>query len=340
MHYIFSFLGEFGYEMFNWQGVIRKWSTHHKKQHDKIIICARKGLQNVYEFADEYIDISNIQSYKKSTAGIYIAVLELGLGYDQDGCTELNRKCVDDIKKDITELVCNNLNIEEDSCKWIFSSDPQVLNGLYFGKIGPCAGGIYSRKRTPWSYLDLNNNLYAKINIENSEKYRNKIESMINFKLDIPYILCQTGSRNSFLGTKSKIKIDCKSIIEKISEKYPVILLDFDTGREGDSKSEFDVENVIRYKCNNFSEQGCLIDLAKYCVFFTEGDFRSHLYVPPFLGKDLIIIAHSEIYGLHSAPINFWNENVFRFGGQMLPVMYEEIVASDENLLKFKKWLA
>ena len=92
MDYIFTFLGEFGYEMFNWQGVIRKWKTLHKKPTDRIIICGRKGLQSVYEYADEYIDISNLESYKKSTAGIYIAVMEPGKGYDQKGCTELNRK--------------------------------------------------------------------------------------------------------------------------------------------------------------------------------------------------------------------------------------------------------
>ncbi len=43
MNYIFAFIGEFGYELFNWQGVVRKWANNYKKDNDKIIICSRKG---------------------------------------------------------------------------------------------------------------------------------------------------------------------------------------------------------------------------------------------------------------------------------------------------------
>ena len=35
MIYSFVFLGEFGYELFNWQGVIRKWAQQNKKKDDK-----------------------------------------------------------------------------------------------------------------------------------------------------------------------------------------------------------------------------------------------------------------------------------------------------------------
>ena len=45
MIYVFSFLREFGYELLNWQGTIRKWATLHKQPEDKIIICSRKGLE-------------------------------------------------------------------------------------------------------------------------------------------------------------------------------------------------------------------------------------------------------------------------------------------------------
>jgi hypothetical protein len=67
MNYVFIFLGEFGYELFNWQGVIRKLSLV-KKPDDKFICCSRANLHPFYEFADQYIDISNVKSFKNSAA--------------------------------------------------------------------------------------------------------------------------------------------------------------------------------------------------------------------------------------------------------------------------------
>ena len=66
MTYVFTFLGEFGYELLNWQGTIRKWSKLHKQPEDKIVICSRKGLEQLYEFADEYINISELDSYNNA----------------------------------------------------------------------------------------------------------------------------------------------------------------------------------------------------------------------------------------------------------------------------------
>ena len=42
MNYVFTFIGEFGYELLNWQGAIRKWVNLYKKDIDKIVICSRK----------------------------------------------------------------------------------------------------------------------------------------------------------------------------------------------------------------------------------------------------------------------------------------------------------
>ena len=321
--YIFTFLGEFGYEMFNWQGVIRKWVQLYKQPNDRVIICGRKVLQSVYEYADEDYEISNIESYRKSTAGIYIAVLELEFGYDQEGCSELNRKCVDDIKMDVQNMVMSRTML--DYPKWIWSSDPQYLKDCAFGKIGPQQGGIYSQKRTPWSYLNLNNNRYAPIEIQQLDGHKENIEKELGFDLEDDYILCQSAKRDSFMTTKSKETIDHENVISELSEHRRVVYLNFDTGREGDSKSTEPLDNVHQYKCDGFDEQGCLIKYANDCVFFVEGDFRSHLYVPPFLGRDVRIVAHTEIYDLHSAPIDFWNKNVFQFGGQMIPYSYEDL---------------
>ena len=71
MNYVFTFIGEFGYELLNWQGTVRKWVNLYKKDTDKIIICSRKGLQSLYEFADYYIDISELESYNYTIGDCY-----------------------------------------------------------------------------------------------------------------------------------------------------------------------------------------------------------------------------------------------------------------------------
>ena len=72
MTYVFVFIGEFGYELFNWQGVIRKWASENKKDGDEIVVCSRKGLDLIYEdVCDYYIDISNLSSFKSVVADCY-----------------------------------------------------------------------------------------------------------------------------------------------------------------------------------------------------------------------------------------------------------------------------
>lgn len=71
-----------------------------------------------------------------------------------------------------------------------------------------------------------------------------------------------------------------------------------------------------------------LIHFAQQCLFFTEGDWGSHIYVPPFLGKDVIAIAPRSVYAVGSTPLDHWNPNDFRFGGQVIPYVAEEVLAS------------
>ena len=67
-----------------------------------------------------------------------------------------------------------------------------------------------------------------------------------------------------------------------------------------------------------------LITNADKCIFFTEGDFRSHLYLPPMMGKDVHVITSKDVWNLHSAPYQYWNKNVFKFGGKIIPHVLEE----------------
>ena len=77
MNYVFTFIGEFGYELLNWQGVIRKWASVNKKEGDNIIICSRKGLDLLYDFADYYIDISDLKSLQTTVGDCYTSYVFL-----------------------------------------------------------------------------------------------------------------------------------------------------------------------------------------------------------------------------------------------------------------------
>ena len=58
MIYVFTFLGEFGYELFNWQGLVRKFKSTCSAD-DKIVGGGRTGMDIWYPYADAFVDISD-----------------------------------------------------------------------------------------------------------------------------------------------------------------------------------------------------------------------------------------------------------------------------------------
>ena len=144
MIYAFVFIGEFGYELFNWQGVIRKWARNNKQPNDKIYVFSRQGLESWYEFADEYFNISTLKSYNKTVADCYTGYIwqESNLPFD-DWPIIRRGKHIEDIKKDIKNLV----KLNDKNIKWVFSCDYETINGYHFGQGGPGGGGIYTRRK-------------------------------------------------------------------------------------------------------------------------------------------------------------------------------------------------
>jgi hypothetical protein len=346
MYYIFTFLGEFGYELLNWQGVIRKFSRTISPS-DKIICCSRGKLYPLYETASIYIDISEVEIFKKSVASCYFALppfphpdhrqkFHPRLILTWDLIFDWNLKRV--LKSFIIQQLRFRLSpLSPKDFVFIFSSDKVELNGCKFGCLrwrccGPKApdGNIYE-------LLDLDNNVYKKL--EPDLSFRGFIEEKLGWSLEEPFVLCQMRSRT--IAIKSKDILPREKLFEFIkalSRKIKVVLLSFNTGRYLDSYSVFDfvdVPNSFHYNCQSFVEQACLIYFAKKCVFFTEGDFGSHIYVPPFLGKDVIAIAPHSVYQVGTTPIEFWNRNVFKFGGQIIPKVSEEVFASGKRIRRF-----
>jgi hypothetical protein len=123
-------------------------------------------------------------------------------------------------------------------------------------------------------------------------------------------------------------------LIDALARNGKVVLLSFSTGRKFDSYSHFDRSlHCVHFDARSFVEQACLIHFAKRCLFFTEGDFGSHVYVPPFMGRDVVAIAPRSVYELGTTPIEFWNRNVFSFGGRIIARTSEEVFASRQSMM-------
>lgn len=344
MNYVFVFLGEFGYELFNWQGVIRKFSKLVSPE-DKIICCSRARLHPLYEAASRYLEISGSGLFQQSVACGYF-----GLDPDDHSFQSRRYKRFDRrLRRELRSLVWRELGVPEpcasrfpwagllakgrtfraggEDYRFVFSSDQVDLLGCRFG----CAPKRYGASTDGDIYgsLDLGNNEFKKI--EPDPSARPALEAKLGWSLDEPFVLAQTRTRD--IVTRSRDSVPHQPLLEALSGRGKVVLLSFQTGRRSDSYSAFaEQPNCYLYRGRTFAEQACLVQAAARCVFFTEGDFGSHIYVPPFMGRNVFAIAPRSVYHVETTPIEFWNRNVFRFGGHILPRVSEEVFSSRDSI--------
>ena len=322
--YVFVFLGEFGYELFNWQGVVRKFAAQ-LPDSSRIVIAGRRGLQPFYETADEYIEISDFAPFRESIAAAYWAIPPDATTRDRSPeQLAFDENLRASIRKHLTPKLRDGNRVE-----FIFSTQLTAFPGCIFG----ADRRYYGRPEHPGKIYGapglVENNRYAKIDPD--ESVRADIERALGFDLDRPYALVQT--RRRAIGPQHGMTVEEEPIVRALAAHLPVIVLSFDTGRALDSASALGTETgAIIFPGRSFREQSCLIALAARCVFITNGDLGSHTYLPPLLGRDVDIIASREIFQLPSAPIDFWNRNVFRFGGQMRAVAAEPLFADAASL--------
>ncbi len=133
MIYIFTFLGEFGFELFNWQGVIRKFATTISPD-DQIICCSRANLYPLYELAE-------VELFQQNRACEYWCFPTQNDIPNPIKLWTFERR----LKPQIKSFVLNRLRamnqIEaNDSLHFIFSSDKLKLNGCSFGGTLPTGG--------------------------------------------------------------------------------------------------------------------------------------------------------------------------------------------------------
>ena len=368
MIYIFTFLGEFGVELLNWQGVIRKFAQTISPT-DKIVCCSRANLYPLYETAAAYIDISEVELFQQNRACGYWCFPTQSSVPNPIKLWAFERR----LKAQIKSFVLNQLRrtnkiSANDSYRFIFSCDKLKINGCQFGSskrsVRFALSKVYWKLKSAfpavdeqivwlrwvlfktikslethnarrdgdiYDLLDLSNNIFKKI--EADLTVLPTVQEQLGW-LEKPFVLCQARQRDIPQVSEDILpKEKLGQLIEALAGEVNVVLLSFNSGRWLDSYSSFkDYSGCFHYHCSSFPEQACLIHFAKHCLFFTEGDLGSHTYVPPFMGKDVTLVAPRSIYQLESAPIDFWNQKVFRFGGQMIPIASEEAFSSKDSL--------
>jgi len=321
--YVFVFLGEFGYELLNWQGVVRKFRRLNPNV--SVVAVSRGGVAPLYEGAD-YVDLADVPEFRASVATGYWALREGDDVLASEANLAHEQKLRDAIKGHVNTVMRERHGRRWDArrlrgVKWVWSSERTELGDttfgadrLIFGSV-PAEGDIYY-------LLDLANNMYAPI--EPDLGARAGLEERLGWSLDEPYVLVQTRRRD--IRTRSDARVDEAAIVAALAKRMQVVLLDFSSGRAGDSYSKLEESaGARRASVTGFPEQSCLIAAARHCVFLTEGDYGSHIYVPPLLGKDVWSVAPRDVYELGTTPIDHWNLHVFaRSGGQIHPVVAED----------------
>jgi len=320
---VFVFLGEFGYELFNWQGVVQRFRHLHPRV--PFVAASRGRVEALYP-GGTYVDIGDVPLLRDSIASGYMARVPVGEPPYSAWDPTYDRRVRAELRRAIRQrLIARGGTLavaaRTHALRFVFSSSSTRLGSSRFG-VHPALFGSVPGEGDIYELLDLRNNFFQRI--EPDERPRPALERQLGRSLDEPYVLVQSRKRGRI--SRSTATLPEQEIIGALARRARVLLVDFNTGRVGDSYSAFDASvDVRRVSISGFDEQSCLIHHARSCVFLTEGDFGSHIYVPPFLGRDVHAIAPADVYELGTTPVDFWNRRVFVFGGQIQPVVGEDL---------------
>ena len=323
MIYVFVFMGEFGYELLNWHGVVQKFRRLNPRA--RVIAASRSDVAALYPGAI-YVDIAGCAPFRESVASGY-AALRPG---DEQLSSEANARFDGELRTALRGHVLDELQRRDAARgrllrvlrpRFVFSSGKTVLGECIFGA-HPALFGNVPGEGDIYDLLDLANNFYFRVAAPPAA--RGGLEQRAGVSLEEPYILVQ--SRTRAIRARSQATIDEATILSALSGRMRVLYAEFATGRASDSYSAAPEHAAIaRVPVRSFAEQAALVEHARSCVFLTQGDFGSHIYVPPFLGRDVWSVAPREVYALDTAPLERWNRHVFRFGGQIRRVDAEDL---------------
>jgi hypothetical protein len=313
---VFVFLGEFGYELLNWQGRIRKFK---KEFPEEFLVSASRGqCEILYRDSTEYfMSLSSIPSYQGSIADRYF-------------CHSKNYQ-LDNIFSEILDsfqalLIRRNLRLEIKRELQVIGVKNRNLKFIFSDKVTRCGrykfGAPRSRfARVRWGspddiykglpsgendFIDLRENL-----IEKDFKKNKMIENQ-NRKV----ALIQKAKRTRIIRIDNFIDEDI--YLEEIAKSYEVVLLDYSSSRFADTQGKFTSTVFPHIEIESLGEQVALFSKSDLNINFIHGDFRSNTYVAAFCGKKSFVITPSELYDREY--IDKWNDEVF--SGEIVPFVY------------------
>ena len=276
----FCHFGEFGYEIFGWLGKVNEYQEANPR--DRIVICGRAGCELLYPYAYKYLDISRIPTYLQQSAC-------------RNGFRGHERELIESFQKEVIAMILADLpeysamEVEEN----ISFSEDEPFPNIYESKVGT----------------------YSMLKPDLSQKAH--LESELGFALEEKYVLIQNAWRASVIKCGFQFSTgDYKTILARYPGHKKVFMV-FDDHKYDQSKKDLNLEGAAKIYVPTLAAQSCLIHFADKCIFFTEGDFRSHMYLPPLFGKDVEAHCSSRVTELRSCAVTFWNENVYTFGGKM-----------------------
>lgn len=364
MLWVFTFVGEFGYELLNWQGVVRRFARYELPPGDRIVCCSRGEVGTLYESAIDYVEIGSVPEFRSSRAVRYWSARtreRLTSSWDRLWDLRLRRALRRHVEGRLRErgrwspgarFVFSSLGTRIGSCRFGATGYRYSVPGVVVSDLAAFAkwllpSGAVERVRRGkraflegasaldyrgdgdiYDRLDLENNLYRRIDPDLSR--RGAVERELGWSLDEPFVLVQGRRRDKPQSSRDVLPAAAvDGLLRSLASRCRVLVLDFSTGRWLDSYSAVQADaGYSRYVCRSFVEQSCLVAHARHCVFFSEGDLGSHTYVPPLMGRDVSVVAPGSVFALASSPVDFWNRSVFRFGGQLLPLAAEELAGA------------
>jgi len=300
--YVFIFLGEFGYELLDWQGKIRYLKNSNPT--NRLAFVSRNSCEFLYKDMGTFIAIENSNFYINSKADSYFA------RPPQQKSSRINEMLFSiRLHRSIRKLMRSEFPGLK--LQLVFSDRVTFLDHIQFG-----ANIVLHGHNIETACYQTG--IYETVTLNGNDFRIPTFQSHLTKKNSDSYVLFMKAERGSH--NKDFQKIDVEDYLQAIDPSaLKKILMEFRSTRVLDSHGSIDIDrlpsSITHVLVETLEQQLELIGNAAFCIFFSQGDLRSHVYLPPLIGKDVYVICSNVIADFPY--IDHWNTNVFKFGGKI-----------------------
>lgn len=321
---IFVFTGEFGYELLNWQGKIRKFAKQNPDA--KLIAVSKQACELLYRDSTSlFLPLDDAEVYKKSYADRYFSHAS-SYKYKNVFTEIFDSLWAIIFRRKIKSYLKSNWPTSReypDRPKYVFSDSVNNFDDIKFGAARTRFSRFFwGNPEDIYTSLPVQDNIY--INLQQNLSSDELVSANNATHSDLPIMIIQTAARDRII--RSTDDIDEDSVIKEISSIWNVILLEYRSTRYSDTQGIFENNTYQKIQIENLAQQIAVMSCASVCVSFTHGDFRSNTYVPAFAGMKSIVITDEST--LQNSAVEFWNDHVF--SGKIIPIIYN----SSQSTLK------